>query len=141
VSVESDAGTFYRVSDVVLTEEEMNVNYGAEPAVLIIDEIYDNGWEMNGIEIQMVFNDIGAIGAFGDRVLCAITDNYEFSALGVVCPKSGIYFHSSHNGASFKLYNCTKFPSTKLMDKKYLPMDDITAAVLAALPTWEGGSY
>lgn len=35
----------------------------------------------------------------------------------------------------------TEYPVVHTLDPKFLPMDDITTAVLSALPTWTGGSY
>lgn len=130
VEVVSDVGTFYKVSDVVVTEEEMY--NGCDNGVPLLD-----GSSLVGSrdEMQEMFDELG-VGVFGNLVICAPIDNYEVSAFGVTFPEKGVYFDMGIN--SFYLPNFTRFPSTKLMDKKYLPMDDITAAVLSALPIYNG---
>jgi hypothetical protein len=133
---------WYKVSNIVLTEGEIFCQNDAYD--LLFDIVTKDGFQssVEGLymssndELGAMFGDIGAVGAYDDLVFCATTDNYEIPAFGATLPEKGIYFR--FDVRSFYLLNCTKFPSTKLMDKKYLPMSDITAAVLSALPIYNG---
>lgn len=134
------ADTWYKVSDVVLTKEELinDVISGSLDYVKICDANNDMLYGFSsGDELEGMFAELG-FGIIIDMVFCAPTDNYEVPAFGITLPEAGIYFNASYGIRSFHVAKCTRFPSTKLMDTKYLPMDDITAAVIAALPVYDG---
>lgn len=134
------ADTWYKVSDVVLTKEELinDVISGSLDYVKICDANNDMLYGFSsGDELEGMFAELG-FGIIIDMVFCAPTDNYEVPAFGITLPEAGIYFNASYGVRSFHVAKCTRFPSTKLMDTKYLPMDDITAAVIAALPVYDG---
>lgn len=138
-------GRFTKVSDAVIADGDqflpVRIYSGGEM-------LLENGIDPDGSagdvrdERTAMFEDIGAWN-FYEMVLIAPTDNYTFRAepSGIVfttVPEKGVYFASDIPVTSFQLVGCTKFPSTKRIDEKYLPMSDITAAVLSALPIYNG---
>lgn len=135
LEVVSDVGTFYKVSDVVVDEADMNADFMHKTACIVTTS--DGDIELSGDELTPAFEEL-TIGAFALFVFCIAADNTEAPALGLTFPEKGVYFNATSGVRAFKLLNYTKFHSTKLMDKKYLPMDDITAAVLSALPIYNG---
>lgn len=138
LEIASDVGNFYKVSDVVLTEDDFFNTGSYEDDIVRISG--DSGVifsETNDDVLDAMFAELG-FGIIGDWVFCAPTDNYEIPAFGITLPEAGVYFNANYNIRSFHIADFTRFPSTKLMDTKYLPMDDITAAVIAALPVYDG---
>ena len=120
---------FYKVSDVVVPEEAM---YGGFQLNMPgSDETF--GFS-DSIELAAMFDDIG-VGNFAEQVLCATSDNQEFSFFGITCPEKGVYFRADTR--FFRLLGFAGFPMEKI-DPSYMPMDDITAAVIAALPIYDG---
>lgn len=127
---------FYKVSDVVVPEADM---YGGwqlnSPGSDEIFGVWSDEFEVKS-EILPMFDEIG-VGNFAEQVLCATSDNQEFSYFGmtVTCPEKGVYFRADTR--FFRLIGFAGFPMEKI-DPSYLPMDDITAAVIAALPIYNG---
>lgn len=114
-------GNWYKVSDVVLTEEELlNGMVGGEHARLTV---YDSDNNIlfrasSSDELEDMFGELG-FGVVADFVICAPTDNYEVPAFGVTFPEKGIYFLDVVR--CLYVANCTSFPVSKPIDNKYLP--------------------
>lgn len=141
--------TYYKVSDAVPTWNDLLQGNGSEEVCLIKNgsstlyggaqkeemmAMIDDCLRVLGVAELYLVGEGGKIASLIEEIVCVMEDNYTHGNFNF--PEKGTYF--STNVDSLWLRGCTSFPSTKLMDKKYLPMDELTAAVIAALPVYNG---
>jgi hypothetical protein len=141
--------TFYKVSDAFptwgdilqgdFTEVVCRVKKGSETLAEFQSEeemtaMVDDCLRELGVADDYTVDERGKIAVIINEIVCVMEDNYTHG--NFVFPEKGTYFSTNVDYLWFR--GCTSFPSAKLMDEKYLPMDDITAAVIAALPIYNG---
>lgn len=122
VEVVSDVGNFYKVSDVVLTEEELLNDVADSLGAGSLRCGNEGGFTFKSSskdETSGMFAELG-FGVIAEYIFCASTDNYEIPAFGTILPEKGIYFRADIR--YFYVATCTRFPKIKKIDQKYLPL-------------------
>jgi hypothetical protein len=147
VASTTNSRKWYKVSDDVFTDEElktMSVHYRRDNGSFYssLDDNWDNIKNAGGVTEEFVIDD------FADTFTAFIRKPNITIAKGnynATFPDVGVYFLKYPNAWTTALTSTTAIQHTKTVTKtidfKYLPVQDIINSVLAALPTWEGGSY
>ena len=132
VSVEGEYDTFYRISDAIVTIDDV------KNGVILTDgaESYTFPFE----EINAVYNEFGVLFV-ADTIIFAPSDN--FTGIGMTFPKAGVYLLAvpvGVNSISITIpgYNGFETTTIKKIDEKYLP--EVGGALIVTI-TQDGDTH
>lgn len=133
---------WYKVSDDVFTDEEIRLmsatfmDYAMPLGDVLTEYAFTADWVAEFSAPFVVFVRKDGANVFPDSFIDDVSTETLFPEVGVY------FFKADEEQCTFALTSEAPIPHsktvTKPIDTKYLPMDDITAAVIAALPVYDG---